>query len=64
MDHPTNERTLVGLEGALVLKLAKMKQFRVESLGDEWNMLRDLCKMVTRGNRMLIDLIRRLTGWI
>lgn len=38
-----------------------MKQFRAKTLGDEGNMLRYMCKMVTRGNKILIDPTGRLT---
>jgi len=46
-----------------------MKKFtwsnlRAEILRHEGNMLRDLCKMVTRGNMMLIDPIRRINDWM
>jgi len=61
MEQSIGELTPVGIYGALVLKLAYMMQFRAEILGDEGNMLRDLCKMVTRGNMILIDPITRLT---
>ena len=61
MEQPVGDRTQVGIHRALVLKLAQMMQFRDEILGDEGNMLRDLCKMVKRGNRMFIDPIRRIT---
>jgi len=64
MKQPIGEHTPVILQGVLVLKLTRMKQFRAKTLGDEGNVLRNLCKMVTRGNRMLIDPIRRLTYWM
>ena len=64
MEQPASERTPTGLQGALLLKLAQMMQFRLEILGNERYMLRDLCNMVTMGNMMLIDPIRRLTDWM
>lgn len=64
MEQPTGERTPISLQGALVLKMVQMMQFRDEIRGDEGNMLRDLCKMVKMGNRMLIDPMRRLTDRI
>ena len=61
MQQPVGDHTLVRIHGALVLKLAQMMHLRAKIMGDEGNMFRALCKMVTRGNRRLIDPIRRLT---
>ena len=61
VEQLVGDRTLVGLQGALVLKLAQMMQFRVKIFGDERYMLRYFYKMMTRGNKMLIDPIRSLT---
>ena len=44
MEKFSSEHTLVGLLGALVLKLAYMKKFRAQTLGNERYMLRALCK--------------------
>ena len=61
MQKPAIECTPIGLQGALVLKLAYMMQFEAKILGNERYLLRDLCKMVKGGNKMLIDPLRRLT---
>ena len=62
MEKLVGEHIQVALSGVLVLNMAQMKQFRDETVGDEGNMLRALCKMVTRENMMLIDPIRMLTN--
>ena len=61
IDQLAGELTLVGLHRELVLKLGYMKQFKAQHMGNERYMLRDLCKKVTRGNRLLIYPIRRIT---
>lgn len=60
MEQPAGEHIPVSLQGALVLKLGQMKQSRAQTLGNERYMHRYLCKMMTRGNKMLIDPIRRV----
>jgi len=64
MEKHVAECTPVHLQGELVLKLAQMMQFRDEILENERYILRDLCKMVIKGNRIFIDPIRRLTNQI
>jgi len=49
LEKHVGDHTPVGIQGALVLKLAQMMQFWVEILRDEGNMLTALCKMVTKG---------------
>ena len=59
MEKILGERYLGRGQGVLILKLAQIMWFQVETPGNERGMLRYLCKMLKKGNKMLIDPIRR-----
>ena len=60
MEQHVGENNPIGGQGALVLKLAQMMQFKEETLRNERFMHRDLCNVDEKAKKDVNDPIQRL----